>query len=69
MVAPDAVNVVVPPEQIVPVPEMLITGLLVTVTVVVAVAEHPFDPVTTTVYVPLAAVVAPVITGFCALLV
>ena len=46
------------------VPETLAVGEAFTVTLVVAVAEQLLASVTATVYVPLAAVVAPVIVGF-----
>jgi hypothetical protein len=43
----------------------LTVGKVLTVTVVEAVEIHPFAPVTVTLYVPLAAVVAVGIDGFC----
>ena len=62
-----AVNVLLLPTQIVAGEADAVTvGLLTTATAVVAVLEHP-AAVTVTVYVPVAANVAPVILGFCVL--
>jgi hypothetical protein len=47
--APEAVSVVLPPEQIVSVPEMEALGRLLTVTVEVSVSVQPFPSVTVTV--------------------
>jgi hypothetical protein len=44
---------------------MITGGEVLTVIVVVAVAEQLFVPLTVTVYVPAALVVAGVMTGFC----
>jgi hypothetical protein len=63
---PEAVSVVLPPEQIDVVPVILAAGSAVTVTVLLAVAVQPAAVVTVTVYVPdvvavIAADVAPVL--------
>jgi hypothetical protein len=68
---PTAVKVVLAPLQITDVPVILAVGKALTVTVLVAVAVHPFELVTVTVYVALAvgltlidAVVSPVLHAY-----
>lgn len=61
-----SVKVVVVPAHIVAVPFTVPAfGAEVTVTLVVAVALHPFDPVTVTLYVPAIELHIPVRVGFC----
>ena len=65
-VPPEAVKLVLLPEQIVFVPVIAAVGLLFTVSALLLVAVHPFALVTVTLYVPavpieIAAVVAPLL--------